>query len=102
MLALEVKALVIAECYKFYKQTQKGNKSAVEYTVTLQQFSKHCDFGKLLNDALHDQFVCGLCQQSAQKKLLTEENLTFKRASEIAQAMEWAEQNAEPDGVDSS
>jgi len=85
---------MIAERYKFYKQTQKGNKSVVEYTVALMQFLKHCDFGKLLNDALHDQFV--------QKKLLTEENLTFKRACEIAQAMEWAEQNAEPDGVDSS
>ena len=36
---------------------------------------------------------CGLCQQSAQKKLLTEENLTSKRACEIAQAMELAEQN---------
>ena len=85
---------MIAERYKFYKRIQKGNESVAEYIITLKQFAKHCDFGEFLNDALRDQFVCGLCQQSAQKKLLTEENLTFKRACEIAQAMELAEQNA--------
>ena len=93
-LHLKPKPLVIAERYKFYKRTQKDNESVAEYIVTLKQFSKHCDFGEFLNDALRDQFVCGLRQQSAQKKLLTEENLTFKRACEIAQAMELAEQNA--------
>ena len=98
-LHLKPKPLVIAEHYKFYKKTQKDNKSVAEYIVILKQFSKHCDFGEFLNYTFRDQFVCGLCQQSAQKKLLTEENLTFKRACEIAQAMELAQQNASPQTV---
>ena len=61
-----------------------------DYIVTRKQFLTHCEFGTFLNDALRDQFVCGLHQQSVQKKLLTKENLTFKKACVVAQAMELA------------
>ena len=61
--------------------------------MSLKQLSTHCDFGTFLNDALRDQLVCGLCQEAIQRKLLAEDKLTFKKASEIAQAMELAERN---------
>ena len=37
--------------------------------------------------------IIGLCQDSIQKKLLAEGKLTFKKACEIAQAIELAERN---------
>ena len=37
--------------------------------------------------------MCGLCQEAIQRKLLAEDKLIFKKASEIAQAMELAERN---------
>ena len=86
---LKPKPLVIAERYKFYKQKQQEDESVADYIATLKQYLTHCEFGAFLNDALRDQFVCGLRQQSAQKKLLTEENLTFKRACELLKQGHW-------------
>lgn len=52
--------------------------------------SEHCQFEDGLNDALRDRLVCGISQERIQKRLLTEADLTFKRAVEIAVAMETA------------
>lgn len=38
--------------------------------------------------------MCGMCNANMQKRLLTEADLTFKRALELAQGMEAAEKNA--------
>ena len=47
----------------------------------------------LINAALRDSFVCGLKSEATQKKLLTESDLTFTRAVEIALSMEAATTN---------
>ena len=65
---LKPKPLVIAERFKFYKRLQHEEESVAEYSVTLKQFSTHCDFGSFLNDALRDQLVSGLCHETIQKK----------------------------------
>ena len=91
---LKPKPLVIAERFKFYKRLQREEESVAEYSVTLKQLSTHCDFGSFLNDALRDQLVCGLRHETMQKKLLAEDKLTFKKACEMAQAMELADINA--------
>ncbi len=43
---------------------------------------------------LRDRLVCGIAQESIQKRLLSEADLTFKRAVEIAVAMETAARDA--------
>ena len=90
---LKPKPLIIAEHFKFYKRVQHEDEKVAVYIVSLKQLSTHCDFGTFLNDALRDQLVCGLYQEAIQRKLLAEDKLTFKKASEIAQAMELAERN---------
>ena len=90
---LKPKPLVIAERFKFHKRMQHEEESVAEYIVTLKHLATHCDFGSFLNDALRDQLVVGLSQDSMQRKLLAEDKLTFKKACEIAQAMELAERN---------
>jgi hypothetical protein len=58
-----------------------------------------CEFGKLqanetvLDQSLRDRLVCGLKSEHAQKRLLSEENLTLTKALQIAQSMEAAEAN---------
>ncbi|KAL1401134.1 hypothetical protein pipiens_006857 [Culex pipiens pipiens] len=49
-----------------------------------------CDYGNFLQDALRDQFVAGIHDQSLRKKLLTESMLTFEKACTIAKAYEAA------------
>lgn len=50
--------------------------------------------GTYLDEALRDRFVCGLRSEAAQKKLLTEDKLTFARAVEIAKSLETATESA--------
>lgn len=51
----------------------------------------------LLESRSHLQLyiVCGLCNESIQKHLLTEVDLTLTKMLEIAQSMEVADQNAQ-------
>ena len=49
-----------------------------------------CDFGDRLEESLRDRLVMGLKEESTQRALLTEKNLTFGRAVELATAREAA------------
>ena len=59
---------------------------------TLQDFasSHNTEFGTYLDEALRDRLVCGIHSSHMQKRLLSEDKLTFKRALELALAMETA------------
>ena len=67
--------------------------SIAEYVAELRRLATDCEFGDYLGEALRDRLVCGTRSSSVQKRLLSEADLTFKRALEIAQAMEAAESN---------
>ena len=90
----EPKPLVIAERYHFHCRQQAPGELVGEFVVELRHLSTHCKFGGYLDEALRDRFVCGLRNESIVKKLLTEVDLTFKRAVEVAQGMEAAAENA--------
>ncbi len=85
--------LVIAERHRFYTRSQGANESVLEFVADLRRLAITCDFGDFLNQALRDRFVCGLREETVQRRLLTEENLTLTRALEIAQAKEAASKN---------
>ena len=81
------KPLVIAERFRFHKRNQLKTESTSEYIIAeLRRLSEHCQFGEGLSDALRDRFLCGLHNDGAQKRLLTD--LTLNRALEIAISME--------------
>ncbi|XP_014876941.1 uncharacterized protein K02A2.6-like [Poecilia latipinna] len=88
------KLLVIAERFRFHKRNQSKTESTSTYIAELRRLSEHCQFGEGLSDALRDRFVCGLHNESTQKRLLTEDNLTLHRALEIAISMETAAKDA--------
>ena len=90
----EPKTLVIAEHFQFHRRNQAVGESVAEYTAGLRRLTRHCEFGAYLDDALRDRFVCRLWNETIQKKLLTETDLTFQRAVEIAHTMETAAENA--------
>ena len=60
----------------------------------LRQLSEHCEFGAYLDDMLRDRLVCGINNDSIQRRLLAETPpLTFKKALEMSQGMEMAASN---------
>ena len=50
--------------------------------------TEFCDFGISLEDMLRDRLVCGIHDIRIQRRLLAEPNLTFKKALELAIALE--------------
>ena len=90
----EPKPLIVSERFNFNRRQQAADESVADYVAELRRLTIHCEFGTFLDDALRDRFVCGLKSEAMQKKLLTEADLTFQRAIDIAQNMESAAANA--------
>ena len=82
--------LIIAERFRFHKRDQRADENIREFNVALRKLSEYCKFGANLDDSLRDRFVCGLKSEAIQKKLLTEHDLKYDRAVEIALSMESA------------
>ena len=83
--------LKIAERFKLMKRTQRGNEDVSRYATALRQLAVTCQYGAFLDDALTQCFVCGLINSGVQRRLLLEQELTFKKAVELATALEKAD-----------
>ena len=62
-----------------------------EYDAALRKLAATCEFGDALQDTLRDRLVCGLTHESVQRRLLSEKELTYAKAIEIARGMEAAD-----------
>ena len=82
--------IVIAERYRFYKRDQQESASVPDFVVMLKKLACTCEFGNFLDETLRDRFVCVLRSENYRRRLLTESNLTFRKAVEIARSMELA------------
>lgn len=89
------KPLVIAERFRFHKRNQEEGESVPMFVAALRKLAEHCEFKDVLNDTLRDRLVCGLRNEAAQKKLLTESDLTLEKAINISVTMEMASREAQ-------
>ena len=64
------------------------------YDAALRKLALHCNFESKLEKELRDHIVCGLRNESLQRRLLTEVDLTYKKVMDMAQATELADKNA--------
>ena len=65
----EPKPLLIAERFYFHRRDQAVGETISEYVAELRRLATTCEFGDFLNDALRDRLVCGLRNESVQKRL---------------------------------
>ena len=84
---LKPQPIIIAERYKFYCRDQSENESVAKYLAELRKLTLNCDFEDFLDQALRDHFVCGLQNNSMQRRLVAERKLTLKSAIELAKTM---------------
>ena len=84
----------MAERFHFHQCQQATGESVADYVAELRKLALHCQFRAYLMEALRDRLVCGLRNETQQKRLLAEHNLTFDRALAIAHSMEAAERDA--------
>lgn len=87
------KPSVIVQRFKFNCHFRKTGQSVANFVAELRELSEHCEFGAMLEDMLRDRLVCGINEDSIQRRLLGEATLTFKRALELSQGMEMAASN---------
>lgn len=92
---LEPKPLIIVEGYHFHKHDQTVEETLVEYIAELRQLATKYKFENSLEDALFDNFVCGVRSESIHQRLLSEAELTFMRAIKITTMMESARKNTQ-------
>ena len=85
---------VIAARYQFNTCCRKEGQSIAEYVAELRKVTEHCEFGESLNEMLRDRLVCGVNNAQMQRKLLSEETLTFAQANRICLSLEAASRDA--------
>ena len=62
--------------------------------AALRKLAEKCKFGEFLDQELRDKLVCGIWNETIQRKLLTEKELIAARAYELARGMEAAYQQS--------
>ena len=91
----EPKRLVVVERFHFNRHNQSNGESVLEYVAELKRLAGTCAFGAFLAEALRDRFVCGLANESIQRRLLSEPELDFEKAVQIARGMEAAQKSSQ-------
>ena len=80
--------------YKFNTRDRQKPESVAAFVAELRQLAAHCNFAATLDEMLRDRLVCGINDNCIQRRLLAKPNLTFKKALELALALESAERDA--------
>ena len=83
---------IVYRC-KFNSRFRQQGETVQQYVAELRNLSEHCEFGDQLEKMLCDQLVCGVNNEHIQQRLLAESQLEFKKAMELATAMETADKN---------
>lgn len=84
------KVILVYERFKFYNRSQGTDESIADFVAGLKAFAHTCQFGTSLNEMLRDRLICGIRSENTQRALLTDADLTFAKAVEIATAREAA------------
>ena len=82
--------IIIYERYKFHTRSQQQGESISDFVAALKSLAHTCGFEDVLNDMLQDRFVCGIHDDDTKYSLLSEKDLTFSKAVEMASAREAA------------
>uniref|UniRef100_A0A5S6QNL9 RNA-directed DNA polymerase n=1 Tax=Trichuris muris TaxID=70415 RepID=A0A5S6QNL9_TRIMR len=79
----------ILERFHFHSRTQKEGETVSDFVTDLRRLSAKCNFLDLDN-MLRDRLVCGLRDETLQRRLFAEKQLDFAKAFALAQAFEAA------------
>ena len=81
-------------CFKFHSRFRKQGESIQHYVAELRCLSEHCDFKDQLGDMIRDRLVCKVVNdERIRRRSVVESRLDFKKAFELAIAMETTDKN---------
>ncbi len=64
------KLTIITERYRVHQRNQAVDESISKYVAALRRLTKDCCFGRFLDEALRDRFVCGVRDEATRRRLL--------------------------------
>ena len=79
--------------HKFNNRFRLNGENVSDFVAALRNMAEYCNFGGSLENMLCDRLVSGINNERIQRRLLSEENLTFKKAYDIASSMETTAQH---------
>ena len=81
----------IVQRFKFNSRCRQPTESVATFVTELRALVKHCNYAAdSLDSLLRDRLVCGINDMQMQRRLLSEDKLTFETAFKITLAMETA------------
>ncbi len=89
------KPVVTVQRFKFNSRSRQKEETVATFVAELRHLAMHCQYGDSLNDMLRDRLICGIDNKRIQCRLLSEKDVDFKRALEVAQAMESADKDSQ-------
>ena len=90
---LKPRTLAVAERFRYHKRQQRDGETVSQFETELRSLASASEFGEFLGQALRDQLVCGIRNESTQRKLLSQER-NFEQALQTATADESVESEA--------
>ena len=83
----------IVKRFQFHTRVCRPQESLADYITQLNQIASFCNFGDAnsIKEMVWDRLVCGIANDSWQKRLLAEDKLTFDKAKKLLTALEAAE-----------
>lgn len=78
--------------FHFYTRAQREGESVSEFLVDLRRLSANCNFAELDN-MLRDRLVCGIRDESIQRRLFAEKKLDFSTALSLIHIIEAAQKD---------
>ena len=88
------KTAVVVQRFKFNSHVRQTGESIAVHVTELRRLANSCNYGAALNDMLRDCLVVGINDDHIQRRLLSEGDLSFEKALEIALGIEAAAKNA--------
>ena len=83
--------IIMAEQFHFHK----SGEAIANFVADLRRLATNCKFGAYLDDALWDRFVCSLSNETIQRRVLVEKELTMTKAVDLATSLLSAEKNSQ-------
>ncbi len=85
----------IVQRFKFDSRSRRPDETVTDFVAELRKLVQDCNYGETLQQMLRDRLVCGVNDERIQRRLLSEQNLTFDTALKIALSLEAADKNAQ-------
>ena len=82
---------IIVLRHGFFSKHQKEGENFNSFVTSLRSKAKACEFGAMKDEMIRDRIVCGINDSKTRSLLFSEPNLTLRRAIEICELQESAE-----------